>query len=434
MTSQSKLFTTGELMDILDDPHYLIVDVRPIDAFNGWKLRGEKRGGHIRNAKSFPAKWAGYIDWIEIARDKGLSEGKNIVLYGYNADEVYKVEKQFRKAGIGPVFIYPYFIDEWDADLNCPMDHMQRFGKLVPPQWLYSKLFSKEEDNHSGKIVVCHAHYQNIGDYEKGHIPGAIAMDTNELESQETWNRKSPDELKKVLERHGITSDSTVVMYGRFSFPRNDDPYPGSSAGHLGAIRAAVILMYAGVKDVRVLNGGIQSWEDENYAISKTKTVPDSAIDFGDDIHGNPNVFIDLPEAKKYLQEANAELVSVRSWPEIIGEVSGYNYIAQKGRIPGAVFGNCGSDAYHMENYRNLDHTTKEYYEIAYEWIEKGITPDKKLAFYCGTGWRGAEAFFNAYLMGWPDIAVYDGGWFEWSNDPANPIERGLPEDEGLFL
>jgi thiosulfate/3-mercaptopyruvate sulfurtransferase len=30
--------------------------------------------------------------------------------------------------------------------------------------------------------------------------------------------------------------------------------------------------------------------------------------------------------------------------------------------------------------------------------------------------------------MGWPRIAVYDGGWFEWSQDPIrNPIEVGEP-------
>jgi thiosulfate/3-mercaptopyruvate sulfurtransferase len=31
--------------------------------------------------------------------------------------------------------------------------------------------------------------------------------------------------------------------------------------------------------------------------------------------------------------------------------------------------------------------------------------------------------------MGWPRIAVYDGGWFEWSRDPVNnPIETGDPK------
>jgi 3-mercaptopyruvate sulfurtransferase SseA len=53
------------------------------------------------------------------------------------------------------------------------------------------------------------------------------------------------------------------------------------------------------------------------------------------------------------------------------------------------------------------------------------------VAFYCGTGWGASETWFYAYLMGWARIAVYDGGWFEWSQDPiSNPIEVGEPRDE----
>jgi len=29
--------------------------------------------------------------------------------------------------------------------------------------------------------------------------------------------------------------------------------------------------------------------------------------------------------------------------------------------------------------------------------------------------------------MGWTNIAVFDGGWFEWSNNNL-PFETGLPE------
>jgi hypothetical protein len=36
-------------------------------------------------------------------------------------------------------------------------------------------------------------------------------------------------------------------------FPNNNDPFPGSAAGDIGAIRIAFIMMYAGVKDVRIL-------------------------------------------------------------------------------------------------------------------------------------------------------------------------------------
>jgi molybdopterin synthase sulfurtransferase len=37
----------------------------------------------------------------------------------------------------------------------------------------------------------------------------------------------------------------------------------------------------------------------------------------------------------------------------------------------------------------------------------------------------------NTLLMGWPRVAIYYGGWFEWSQDPvANPIEVAEDEDE----
>src|SRR5674476_1066090 len=75
-----------------------------------------------------------------------------------------------------------------------------------------------------------------------------IDMDTLALESPDTWNRRSPEELKEAFEKHGITSDTTVILYGKFLFPNNADPFPGSAAGHIGAIRCAFIMMYAGVK------------------------------------------------------------------------------------------------------------------------------------------------------------------------------------------
>jgi thiosulfate/3-mercaptopyruvate sulfurtransferase len=247
------------------------------------------------------------------------------------------------------------------------------------------------------------------------------------LEDPETWNRRSSGNLKSSLEKHGITADTTVILYGKFMFPSNDDPFPGSAAGQIGAIRNAFIMMYAGVKDVRVLNGGFQSWKDAGFEISEENVKKTPIEDFEANIPVNPQFVVDTAEAKQMIVSPDAELVCVRSWHEYIGEVSGYNYIEKKGRIPGALFADCGSDAYHMENYRNVDHTTKEFHEIADNWLKSGITSDKHLAFYCGTGWRGSEAWFNAWLMGWPRVSVYDGGWFEWSSDPLNAFETGFP-------
>jgi 3-mercaptopyruvate sulfurtransferase SseA len=423
--------STQELLKAIENRNTKIIDVRSVNAYNGWKLSGEKRGGHIKGAKSLPVKWTNYIDWIEIVRSKQILLENDLVIYSYTRAESEKVATLFRKVGYSNVRIYNHFVDEWAENERFPMEHLARYRQLVSPEWVKELIDGEtppEYDND--KFVIVHAHYRNRDAYLSGHIPQAVDVDTLALEAPETWNRRSPEELKKALEEHGITSDTTVVLYGKYMDPDNDDEFPGSAAGHIGAIRNAFIMLYAGVKDVRVLNGGFQSWKDAGYEISTEDLAKQPVSEFGAQIPAQPALAVDVPEAKEIIKSSNANLVSVRSWSEYIGEVSGYNYIEKKGRIPGSVFGNCGTDAYHMENYRNLDHTIREAQEVAEIWAEVGITPDKHNAFYCGTGWRGSEAFFNAWLMGWPRVSVFDGGWFEWSNDPNNPYETGVPEEE----
>ncbi|MBW6497006.1 MAG: hypothetical protein K0B09_01325 [Bacteroidales bacterium] len=422
------MISTNELHDFVRNSKGLIIDVRPVEAYNGWPLKMESRGGHIPGARSLPAKWLKYIDWIEIVRQKSILPEHDIVLYGYDQETSEKVAERFSSSGYKKIRIYNRFLDEWVLQPQRPLQVLPRFKHLVSAEWVHELINGgRPQHYHNEKFVVVHSHYRNRSAYLSGHIPGAIDMDTLALEAPDTWNRRSPVEIKKALESHGITADSTVVLYGKFMFPDNADEFPGSAAGDIGAIRNAFIMMYAGVKDVRVLNGGFQSWEDADLPISLLDEPKIPVKDFGASVPLHPELAVDTPEAKKMLASSNAELVCVRSWPEYIGQVSGYNYIEARGRIPGAKFADCGSDAYHMENYRNLDHTTREYHEIEAIWKKSGIIPDKHLAFYCGTGWRGSEAWFNAWLMGWPRVSVYDGGWFEWSNDPANPFETGTP-------
>ena len=418
-----KILFTDEVLKLIDQPGTKIIDIRSVNAYNGWQENGEPCGGHINGARSLPYKWIDYIDWIEIVQSKAIFPKDKIIIYGYDKNEIDVVAQQFSKAGYVDINVYYDFM-EWSTFSN-PMNKLQNYKQLVSPQWLQGLINGDTIDKYDNdKFLICHAHYRNPDDYTEGHIPTAISLDTNLLESPKTWNRRSPKELKQTFEKLGISHDTTIIVYGRFSFPDNNDEFPGSSAGQIGAIRCALIMMYAGVQDVRVLNGGIQSWVDSGLKLTKTNIDPSPINDFGIDIPNRPELFIDLYEAQEYLRASDKNLVSVRSYREWTGETSGYNYIERKGRIPGAVFGDCGSDAYHMENYRNLDHTTREFQEIFKNLKQVGVTPEKANAFYCGTGWRGSEAWFNVWLMGWPNVAVFDGGWFEWSNNNL-PFETG---------
>jgi thiosulfate/3-mercaptopyruvate sulfurtransferase len=52
-----------------------------------------------------------------------------------------------------------------------------------------------------------------------------------------------------------------------------------------------------------------------------------------------------------------------------------------------------------------------------------GVSPDKRVITYCQAGVRAAHLAFVLALLGYPDVAVYDGSWDEWGNDPHTPVE-----------
>lgn len=431
--------TVGRSIDIpelhgrLGEPGLAIVDLRPLAAYNGWRLAGEPRGGHIPGAVSFPARWLGSFDDAEVERllaAKGVTDSSSVVLYGSAGEDVEALAERLDARGTADVRVLRDGWAAWSADPALPVDRLPNHQQLVHVEWLRELLAGGQpESAPAGRYLLFHVNFGVWEEYAEDHLPGALFLDTNWLESSSDWNRRSPTELDLAMRRLGITRDTTVVLYGRDTEGDANEKWPGRRAGQIAATRAALILRYCGVDDVRLLDGGYDWWVQAGYPLERTLREPNPVESFGASIPLRPELIVDLPEAKRILADpAGAALVSVRTWHEHIGAVSGYNYIGPAGRIKGDVWGNCGTDAYHMQHYRNIDNTMRAYPEIARNWEEAGITPDKWVAFYCGTGWRASETWFYAWLMDWPRIAVYDGGWFEWSADPAgNPIEVGDP-------
>ncbi len=427
---------TAELHRRLADPAFVVVDVRPIAAYNGWRLRGEAHGGHIPGAASFPLDWLETVEQVEVRKllaAKGALAAETVVVYGYGAADGRSLRTRLEELGHADVRLYEAGWTTWAADDALPAERLPNHDKLVHTEWLRALLDGQRPEAYKGTpFLLFHVNFGVPEEYAEGHLPGALFLDTNWLENPVDWNRRSPADLDASLRALGITHDTTVIVYGRDTEGQANEKWPGRRAGQIAATRAAAILRYSGVKDVRLLDGGYDWWVRAGYPLETTPRFPKSVPEFGVSIPQRPDFIVDIDEAKSILADrAGSALVSVRTWTEHIGKVSGYNYIEPAGRIAGDVWGNCGTDAYHMQHYRSVDNKMRPYPEIAANWAEAGITPHKRVAFYCGTGWRASETWFYAYLMGWTNIAVYDGGWFEWSKDPINnPIEVGEPETE----
>jgi 3-mercaptopyruvate sulfurtransferase SseA len=291
-------------------------------------------------------------------------------------------------------------------------ERLARWQQLVTPQWL--------ADLQVNKAVIAapvkdwrlfEVNWGAPDSFCINHIPGAGYIDTNLLEERPLWNKVPDQVLLQLLLENGIRHDTTVVLYARNS---------------LAAARAAHLMLYGGVKDVRILDGGFAAWTGAGFPVETglPHRYP-GATDFGADFPGHPEYLIDIRQAKSLLQQSDGVLVSIRSWDEFVGNTSGYSYIEPTGDISGAHWGRAGGDVNCMNDYHNPDGTMRPADEICVFWSEAGIHADKQTAFYCGTGWRASVAFFYAWLMGWERISVYDGGWYEWSMDPKNLIVRG---------
>jgi 3-mercaptopyruvate sulfurtransferase SseA len=433
MTLQTLTIDAAALAARLDDRALTIVDVRSLVAYNGWRQGDDARGGHIPGAVAFPVEWLETVDAAEIQRlltEKGLDAAGSIVVYGASSADGDRFAGALAAHGATDIAVLDGGFSAWIADGARPVDKLLRHDRLVHIDWLAQVLAGEQpEAAPTGKFLLFHVNFGVPEEYAENHLPGALYLDTNWLEASETWNRRSPAELEHALRSLGITRDTTVVVYGRDTEGDANEKWPGRRAGQIAATRALMILTYAGIDDVRLLDGGYDWWVRAGHPLETIPREPSPVDEIGVSVPLRPDVIVDLPEAKQIIADVEgAALVSIRTWREHIGAVSGYNYIGPAGRIKGDVWGNCGSDAYHMQHYRNIDNTMRPYPEISANWAEAGIVPEKWVAFYCGTGWRASETWFYAFLQGWPRVAVYDGGWFEWSADPDNnPIEIGDP-------
>ncbi|WP_423230501.1 rhodanese-like domain-containing protein [Clostridium cylindrosporum] len=421
-----KKISTGDLEKNINKSDWVVVDTRENDAFNGWKLDGVKRGGHIKGAKDFSAAWLSVDSKNKEKRlegaikVKGISPEKNIVLYDANGKDAIVVAKYLSSKGYKN--LYTYDIKEWANDEGKPMESYENYQMIVTPSWVKDLIDGKNPEGYAGKgykiLEASWGEEKDSPDYlKKGHIKGAVHINTDYVEKGPLWNRLSDKELIKFAEDTGITVDTTVVVYGM-------DPMP--------AARVGAILKYIGVKDVRLLNGGTAKWEKAGYELEKTSNKREPVKSFGATTALNKGYIVDLSEAKKILADKNnSKLVDIRSWDEFIGKTSGYDYIKPKGRPAGSVWGHAGTDNSNLDDFRNLDNTMRNKDEILSMWKEGGITPNQRLSFYCGTGWRAAEVLLYADAMGLKNISLYDGGWNEWSGNtgnPANPIEVGTPK------
>lgn len=404
------------------DNSYQIVDTRDDSSFNGFTNGEITNGGHIKNAIQYSASFVGKVSEKKLAKyvkDKGLNLDKKIVLYDTNKDNLEKVSKEFSKLGYE---VYKFENYKEYADDNNNKDNIvyyEKFKTLVSPKWVKDLISGDKPetyDNNNYKVFeVSWGDVDKSKPYNEGHIKGSYHFNTDWIEEGPVWNLRSAEEIKNNLLKQGINKDTTVVLY-------SDD----ASA----ALRVNWALKWAGVEDVRIMNGGINSWKEIGGEIEKIVNTPEEVKDFGVEVPANPEYAIEkATEAYEKSKNGDLKLVSIRSWEEYLGNTSGYDYIEKAGEPKGAIFGFSGTSASNMDDYYDPDGTLRNPQEIYSLWETQGIKSDDKIALYCGTGWRNSIPWFMTQLTGRPNTYFYDGGWNDWQLNKELPVD--INKDKG---
>lgn len=392
--------TTNDLVSKINNKNIAILDTRTEDSYNGWILHNEARSGHIKNAKPFPVLWTKLLKKdSEILNE--LRTKEEIILYGANEEDTKIVFEFLKKNELKNVDIFESNIIEYSKDTTLPMEKLKRFEKLVPASYIKTLLDEKRD------FKIFEVSWGDGKEYKKAHIPTSFHINTDDIETGPIWNYKTKEQLHKYILSLGITKNTQVILYG---------------ADTMAASRVAVVFMAMGVNDVRILNGGFQSWIDSDFKIENGVNEYKPVNSFEGKFFSNSKLIKSTKDAEDILKSEDSALISIRSKDEFIGKTSGYSYIKPKGHIKGAIWGNSGSDAYHLENYRSVSNKMLNEYDLKKLWKDLKIDTNKHLSFYCGTGWRAAEVFFYAYVMGLDNISLYDGGWLDWSLDNTRAV------------
>jgi thiosulfate/3-mercaptopyruvate sulfurtransferase len=246
--------------------------------------------------------------------------------------------------------------------------------------------------------------------YEKGHIPGALGWNWNtDLHAPVGREYVHQAGLTQLLQKAGVDSDTTVVLYGG-----NNNWF---------AAYAYWLLRYLGFGNVKLLDGGRKKWELESRRTThEVPTYPVTRFNVEQPINGEFRALRDYVLDR--VQEGHASLIDVRSPEEYRGEKLAPDHLPQEqaqvpGHIPGAANIPWAKAANDDGSFKSVD-------ELQALYEQAGITPDREVIAYCRIGERSSHTWFALHeLLGYRNVKNYDGSWTEYGSLVGVPVEKG---------
>jgi thiosulfate/3-mercaptopyruvate sulfurtransferase len=236
---------------------------------------------------------------------------------------------------------------------------------------------------------------------DRPKLPGALsvslATDFSAKPTPAAGRRPLPEiaELQIKARAWGIRSDSLVVAY--------------DNASGAQAARAWWTLRWAGLTNVRLLDGGYGAWiaagrPASNHHVTRAAAAGDVVLTAGH----MPTIEAD--EAAALAKQS--KLLDARPRAAYVGDPAKPG----TGHIPGAIHAPAG-DNIADGKFRSND-------DLHARLCSLGADGSGNIAVYCGSGNAAAHAVAAMSAAGLKP-ALYVGSWSAWSADPSSPVATG---------
>jgi thiosulfate/3-mercaptopyruvate sulfurtransferase len=243
--------------------------------------------------------------------------------------------------------------------------------------------------------------------YLKGHLPGAVYLNTETLRATEGGipaQLLSPGAYSELFSRLGLRFDTPAVIYS------------AGETGNIDATFLAWLLAGFGHPRVYVLNGGYFKWELEHRpVVQRYPRIRRAEFPTEPFLPERAS----LEDVRRAVGTGDAVLVDARPVDQYAGEAGAQ---MRRGHIPGAISHYWADDLAQI----GFGHVWKSPKELRASYARQGITADKSIITYCNSTTEASHVHFTLrYLLGYPRVRIYVGSWTEWAERAELPIQTG---------
>ncbi len=233
--------------------------------------------------------------------------------------------------------------------------------------------------------------------YAKGHIPGAVSVSWPQFANvtgapgDEGWGVVLDAEaLSEKLASVGVDQSKTVIVYADTKNGWGEDG------------RIVWMLRMAGIENSKILDGGINFWQANDYEVTKEETLA-VASDFKVE-ELNTTCTINTEELNSRLEEV--VILDTREQNEYDGDAK----FGEKrgGHLPNARL-------LTFNEVLNEDGTFKNANELNAIFKEVGLNKEEEIITYCTAGIRSAHLQIALSMMGYENVRNYDASFYEYA-------------------